>query len=110
MGLNSSKVSKSLDKKLKIAGYEVPDILAMFLMLSILSFIFSEAQYKFLITWGPVVVFAIILRIGKRGKPDNYLVHLVRFLARPKYFSSFESPASKPIQVKKLKTTKGKQI
>ena len=110
MGLNSSKVSKSLDKKLKIAGYEVPDILAMFLMLSILSFIFSEAQYKFLITWGPVAVFAIILRIGKRGKPDNYLVHLVRFLARPKYFCSFESAASKPIQVKKLKTTKGKQI
>lgn len=92
MALRSEPTSQSLDKKLLIMGFEVPDVLAIFLLLSILNFSFGQANYKLALVWGPVAAFAITLRIGKRGKPDNYLVHLGKFHMQPKYLSAFQDP------------------
>jgi hypothetical protein len=94
MPLKSEPTSQSLEKKLLILGYEVPDVLAIFLLLSILNFMFGQTNQKLLLVWLPVVVVALVLRIGKRGKPDNYLVHLAKFHLRPKYFSAFQSPTT----------------
>lgn len=92
MALRSESTSQSLEKKLLIMGFEVPDVLAIFLLLSILNFSFGQTNYKLGLVWGPVAAFAIILRIGKRGKPDNYLVHLGKFHMQPKYLSAFKDP------------------
>lgn len=92
MALRSESTSQSLEKKLLIMGFEVPDVLAIFLLLSILNFTFGQTNYKLLLVWGPVLVAAVTLRIGKRGKPDNYLVHLAKFHTRPKYLSAFKDP------------------
>jgi hypothetical protein len=92
MNLRTEPVSKCLEKKLLFLGFEVPDILAIFFLLSILNFLFGRTGAKFFLVWLPVLVLAAILRIGKRGKPDNYLVHLVKFHTRPKYLSGFLSP------------------
>ncbi len=94
MPLKSEPTSQSLEKKLLIFGYEVPDVLAIFLLLSILNFLFGQTNQKLLLVWLPVIVIALVLRIGKRGKPDNYLVHLAKFHLRPKYFSAFQSPTN----------------
>lgn len=92
MGLRSEPTSQSLEKKLLIMGFEVPDVLAIFLLLSILNFVFGSTNYKFAFVWAPAIIAAIALRIGKRGKPDNYLVHLGKFLVRPKHLSAFSDP------------------
>jgi len=92
LALRSEPTSQSLEKKLLIVGFEVPDVLAIFLLLSILNFSFGQTNYKLALVWGPVVVAAITLRIGKRGKPDNYLVHLGKFHMQPKYLSAFQDP------------------
>lgn len=92
MALRSEPTSQSLEKKLLIMGFEIPDVLAIFLLLSILNFSFGQTNHKFALVWGPVVAFAVILRIGKRGKPDNYLVHLGKFYMHPKYLSAFQNP------------------
>jgi hypothetical protein len=92
LSLRSEPTSKTLEKKLLIAGFEVPDILAIFLLLSILNFLFGSTGYKLALVWAPTAIAAIILRIGKRGKPDNYLVHLAKFLVHPKYLSAFAEP------------------
>lgn len=92
MALHSEATSQSLEKKLIIAGFEVPDILAIFTLLSVLNFVFGKTHYKLFLIWIPVVLTATILRLGKRGKPDNYLVHLIRFHLGSKYFSSFQDP------------------
>lgn len=93
MALRSEPVSKCLEKRLLILGFEVPDILAIFLLLSVLNFLFGQTELKLVLVWLPVVAVAVILRIGKRGKPDNYLIHLAKFHSRPRYFSAFkESP------------------
>jgi len=90
MSLRTEPTSQSLEKKLLIMGFEVPDVLAIFLLLSILNFLFGQTNYKLFLVWLPVLSIAIILRVGKRGKPDNYLVHLVKFKFSPKYFSAFQ--------------------
>lgn len=93
MPLKSEPTSQSLEKKLLILGFEVPDVLAIFLLLSILNFSFGQTNYKLFLVWLPVLTIALILRIGKRGKPDNYLVHLAKFYLSPKYLSAFADPS-----------------
>lgn len=76
-----------------IAGYEVPDILLIFTLLSTLNLLLGSISYKFYFIWLPTALFALGIRVAKRGKPDNYLVHLVKFWVRPKYLSAFQEPS-----------------
>ena len=89
MGLRATSVSKCLDKKLIIFGFEVIDILAIFLLLSILNFLFGSTHMKLALIWLPSAVLALCLYFGKRGKPDNYLVHWLRFQIKPGTYSAF---------------------
>ncbi|MFZ4402490.1 MAG: hypothetical protein ACOYOK_00170 [Pseudobdellovibrionaceae bacterium] len=100
MALRSEPTSQNLEKKLLIMGFEVPDVLAIFLLLSILNFSFGQTNYKLALVWGPVAAFAIVLRIGKRGKPENYLVHLGKFYAQPKYLSAFQDSTNTAVPPK----------
>ncbi len=93
MSLRSEPTSQSLEKKLLILGFEVPDVLAIFLLLSILNFLFGQTNHKLFLVWLPILFIALILRVGKRGKPDNYLVHLAKFHMRAKYLSAFANPS-----------------
>ena len=92
MALHTTPVSKCLDKKLIVLGYEIPDVIAIFLTLSVLNFIFGQTSLKIVLVWLPTLALAIVLRIGKRGKPDNFLIHWLRFQIRPGYLSAFPSP------------------
>lgn len=85
-------VSKCLDKKLVMFGFEVFDLLAIFLLLSILNFIFGESSFKLLFVWLPTVLVACILRYGKRGKPEKYLIHWIRYQIKPGVYSAFPEP------------------
>lgn len=93
MGIRSTPVSKCLDKKLLVMGFEIPDLLAIFLTLSILNFIFGQTALKVPFVWAPAVLLAIALRLGKRGKPDNYLIHWLRFQIKPARILAFDSPS-----------------
>jgi hypothetical protein len=88
--MRTVQVSKCLDKKLLMFGYEIPDVLAIFLTLSILNFLFGETSMKLLMIWLPTVLLALVLRYGKRGKPDKYLVHWLRFQIRPGHYCAFK--------------------
>ncbi len=88
--LNSVHVSKCLDKKLMMLGFEIADLLVIFMMLAVLNFIFGEGFKVFV--WTPTILLALILRFGKRGKPDNYLVHMIRYHAKPGVYSAFLEP------------------
>lgn len=85
-------VSKCLDKHLMLFGFEVVDLLAIFIVLSILNFIFGTSSMKLIMVWLPTVALALVLRFGKRGKPDKYLLHLIRFQIQPGYYSAFKEP------------------
>lgn len=96
MALKVTSVSQCLEKKLQVMGFEIPDLLFIFFLLSILNFIFGAGAGKFFLVWLPTLAVALAIRLGKRGKPDNYILHLGRFWLRPKALWAFlESKAFK---------------
>ena len=100
MTLKTTQVSKCLDKKLKIAGFEIPDILLIFLTVSILNFLFGQTSLKLFLVWLPSIALAALLKFGKKGKPDNYLVHWFRFQFRPGVLKAFAEPSTQKIPPK----------
>ena len=100
MSLKVTTVSQCLDKKLKFLGYEIPDLLFILSFLSLLNFLFGALPWKIIVVWVPTLVLALVLRIGKHGKPENHLLHLFRFLVRPKIIRAFpDSPNSTTLPV-----------
>ena len=103
MSLKVTSVSQCLEKKLKFAGFEVPDLLLILFFLSVLNFLFSGFKWRLFIVWLPTVIMTIALRIGKHGKPDNYLVHKVKFIFQPKVLRAFPEASNfkNPPKIKK---------
>jgi hypothetical protein len=103
MSLRVTSVSQSLDRRLKMFGFEVPDLLAIFITLSILNFVFGQTGMKLLFVWLPSVAVAGVLYFGKRGKPDNYLIHWLRYQVKPGVYSAFSPPTKweEPKRIKK---------
>ena len=96
--MRTTSVSRCLDRKLVLFGFEVLDLIAVFLLLSVLNYVFGQLPFKWLFVWAPSVTLACVLRWGKRGKPEKYLVHWVRFQIKPGVYSAFpESPHGKPV-------------
>jgi hypothetical protein len=93
MELKSTSVSKCLDKKMMIMGFEIPDLLMIFLTISILNFMFGSTGMKLILVWLPSIALALTIRISKRGKPDNYLLHWLRFQMKPGIISAFAEPS-----------------
>ena len=90
MALKTSEVYRCLEKKTLVFGFEILDLFLVFSVLAVLNFILGSVPYKFFWTWGPSLALGIGLRIGKSGKPDNYLLHLARFHFSPGILSAFE--------------------
>ena len=91
MPLRTTPVSTSLDKKLRLLGFEVLDVLAIFLVLSTLNFFFGQTNSKLVLIWLPSMSLALTLYVGKKGKPENHLIHWIRFQIRPGSISAFQN-------------------
>lgn len=89
MGLKTSEVYRCLEKKTLIFGFEMLDVFAVFILLSVSNFLFSGFRYKALWTWTPALALALFLKISKAGKPENYLLHWIRFQFSPGVLSCF---------------------
>jgi hypothetical protein len=94
MELKVTEVSRCLDKKMMIMGFEVPDLLIIFLTMSILNFLFGTTDLKWLFVWLPSAALALTIKFSKRGKPDNYLIHWLRFQIKPGILSAFADPTN----------------
>ena len=89
MGLKTSTVYRCLDKKTDVFGFELIDLFIVFTTLDFLNLIMGHIPYKFLFTWAPTLGLAVFIKLIKRGKPDNYLLHFVKFRFQPKVLSAF---------------------
>lgn len=88
--LEQTKVSRSLDKKSLILWLEITDIFALVTFCSLLNLCFGGAA-KIYFVYLPTLILGITLILTKRGKPDGYLVHFLKFHLSPKYLSCFAS-------------------
>ncbi len=92
MNLKITEVSRCLDKKIMVLGFEVPDLLIIFLTISILNYLFGTSNAKWLFVWTPSLLLTVLIRYTKRGKPDNYLLHWLRFQMKPSVIGAFADP------------------
>lgn len=95
MDLVTSRTYRCLERKAKIFGFELFDVLLIGLLLSATNIFIGQVPYRFLITWTPALVLAGVLWVGKRGKPENFLVHWLRFKIGPSTFSAFKETKNK---------------
>ena len=89
MTLRVTKTNPCLERRLKIAGFEVVELLAIFLVISVLNLLTGPLNMRVLTVWIPSLTLAAIFWASKRGKPENYLLHFLRFHLRAKIYDSF---------------------
>ena len=84
-GLLSTKVARALEIKTKLFGFELPDLLLIFMNLAVTNLVFGSTSFRYLPVWGTTLLLASFLFFSKRGKPDNYLQHLGEMIAQASY-------------------------
>lgn len=83
-----TKVPRNLDRRLLLFGFELADLLIVFLYLSLSNLFFGTTKLKFPIVWLGTFAIAGTLFFIKRGKPEGYLQHLVQFKIRPTAYTA----------------------
>ncbi len=86
--LLTTRVPRALEMKSKLFGFELPDLLMIFMNLALTNLVFGGSNVRYILVWGTTLCLALFLFFSKRGKPDNYLQHLVEHYVRPIYFSA----------------------
>lgn len=95
MSLLVSKFPRSLEARTKVLGFELGDLLLIFLYLSLSNFLFGATALRFPLVWGATSILAGVLYLSKRGKPENYLQHTFQYLLAPSVYSA-NSPSEVP--------------
>ncbi len=83
-----SKVPRSLEKKARIFGFELGDLLLIFLYLALSNLIFGQTKLKPLLVWGGTLGLAGVIYFVKRGRPDGFIQHYGEFLTKPSVYSA----------------------
>ena len=94
MELNTSTTQRGLNVKMKVGGMDAFDLICCLILCAVLNMLFGSLSF------GPIIVFGVpgaallCLYFGKRGKPDDYLRHLIRFYLTPGFYSAAETGSS----------------
>jgi hypothetical protein len=84
-GLSATRVPRALEMKTKLFGFELPDLLLIFMNLAITNLIFGSTNFRYSLVWGTTLGLALFLFFIKRGRPDNYLQHLGEYFTQASY-------------------------
>ena len=105
LSLKESTIYRKLDAKLKIGGMEAPDILGVLIFAAIMNFFFGRTSFAFIFVIVLPLIALVAIYFGKRGKPDNFLVHLIKYYLTTGYFSAGEAQKdSEIILTKRINT------
>jgi hypothetical protein len=83
--LMTTKVPRALEMKSKLFGFELPDLLLIFMNLAITNLVFGTTSFRYPLVWGTTLGLALVLFFAKRGRPDNFLQHLGEYISTPAY-------------------------
>lgn len=97
-----SSVPRTLETKSKIFGFELGDVLILFLNLSLQNLVFGESSFKYLMVYGSTTLLGFVLFFVKRGKPDSYLQHLSQYMISPTVFFAGQTDQKfKPLKMER---------
>lgn len=88
--LEISQVNRSLDRKTTILWLELVDIFIIVATASVLNLFFGQTGFKTYLVYLPALALTITMILTKRGKPENFLLHFLRYHLKPKYLTCFE--------------------
>lgn len=88
MSLRASKIYRKLDAKWKIGGLELPDLLCVLIFAATMNLFFGRTFLQIPLVFVLPIVMAVIFYFGKRGKPDGFLIHLIRYYLTPGFYSA----------------------
>lgn len=97
--LLTSSVPRALEMKSKLFGFEMPDLLIIFLNMTLMNFVFGMTSFRYPLVWGTTLSLALFLFFAKRGKPDNYLQHLGEYISQ----SAHKVAAARDLKYRKFK-------
>lgn len=86
--LSVSKVPRALDTKTRLFGFELGDLLLIFLYLALSNLIFGGTRLKFPLVWLGTLLNAGVLYFVKRNRPDHFLEHWGEFRRTPGVLSA----------------------
>jgi hypothetical protein len=92
--LKTSTVHRKLDAKFKIGGMEAADLLAVLILGAVMNLIFGQLSIGPIFIFGLPGILFFVLYFGKRGKPEGYLFHALKF-----YISPGELKAGEPGEI-----------
>ncbi len=81
--LKASTVHRKLDAKFKIGGIDATDLLAVLLLSAIMNLFFGQLRIGPFFVFGLPAILFFALYFGKRGKPDGYLLHAIKYFLSP---------------------------
>ncbi|MBX9768805.1 MAG: type IV conjugative transfer system protein TraL [Bdellovibrionales bacterium] len=87
-GLKTSTVHRKLDAKLKIAGLEVMDLIAVLLLAAVSNLIFGGMKLAPVFVLILPSTLAAVLYVAKRDRPEGFLLHLLRYWTTPGLYSA----------------------
>ena len=93
MQIHTSTVQRNLDAKLKIGNIEALDLLIALICGAIMNLFFSGTALEIPLVIGTPLLILATCYFGKRGKPEKFLPHLMRFYLETGFFAAGEEPA-----------------
>lgn len=101
--LKTSQVHRKLDAKLKVGGVEATDLLFVLILAAVLNLFLNSVPFGPIFIFGIPGLLFIALYFGKRGKPDGYLLHALKFyLSSGKLSAGSTEDKCSPTIAKKL--------
>lgn len=74
--------------KSKLFGFELPDLLLIFMNLAVTNLVFGSTEYRYSLVWGTSLGLAAFLFFAKRGKPEGFLQDLIEYWIKSSYRSA----------------------
>jgi len=88
MNLKTSTIHRRLEAHIKILGMDLNDLLFVLLLAAVMNLIFGSSAIGTIMVFILPAILAVVLILTKRNKPEQYLLHLLRFHLMPGYFST----------------------
>lgn len=99
--LLSSRVPRSLETKTKLFGFEIGDLLLVFINMSVLNLIFGGSKLRYPLVWGSTIFMLALIYFVKRGRPDGFIQHAIEHAMKPSVlFANLRDEKSKPFSLK----------
>ena len=90
MDLDTSPVHRDLDAKFKIGGLEAFDLLMALIFGAVMNLFLGGTALEVPLAIGGPIIIIVVMYLGKKGKPENYMAHLLKFYMEPGFFSAGE--------------------